>query len=136
MVKIEITATLSQPIEKAWDAYTQPEHIVNWNFASDTWHCPKATNDVRVGGKLCARMEAKDGSMGFDFEGTYDEIKEHKLLSYQLEDGRSVQTTFTESNGQTEVTTVFDAEDENSAEMQKQGWQAILNNFKSYAESL
>lgn len=135
MTNIEIIAAISAPIEKVWNLYTNPEHITHWNFASEDWHCPSATNDLKVGGKLSSRMEAKDGSMGFDFTGTYTEIHENELLAYTLEDGRHVKTTFTQNGEEIEVKTIFEAEDENSAEMQKQGWQAILNNFKKYAEA-
>lgn len=134
-IQITIQSTILAEIEKVWDYYTRPEHITNWNFASDDWCCPKAENDLRVGGKMSYRMEAKDGSFGFDLEAVYDEVIEHKRIVYTMSDGREVSTNFESSNGSTKVTTVFDAETENPVEMQKSGWQTILNNFKKYVES-
>ena len=133
--KITIEAMISAGIRKVWDCYILPEHITNWNFASDDWHCPKAENDVQVGGKYIARMEAKDGSFGFDFEAFYDEIIDYKKVSYTMTDGRRAITNFENQNGKTKVITTFDAEKENPVEMQRTGWQAILNNFKKYVES-
>jgi len=133
--KIKIEATISADVRKVWDCFTKPEHITKWNFASDDWHCPSAENDLRVGGKLKSRMEAKDGSAGFDFEAIYDEVIEHKKISYTMTDGRQVITEFDNLNGKTKVTTTFDAENENPVEMQRSGWQAILDNFKKYVES-
>ena len=133
--KITIEALISSDVKKVWDYWTNPEHITKWNFASDDWHCPKAENDLRVGGKLKSRMEAKDGSFGFDFEAIYDEVINHKKISYNLTDERQVITFFENQNGRTKVTTTFDAENENPVEMQRTGWQAILNNFKKYVES-
>jgi uncharacterized protein YndB with AHSA1/START domain len=132
---ITVEATLNAPIEKVWDCWTNPEHITKWNFASDDWHCPKAENDLRAGGKMNSRMEAKDGSFGFDFEAIYDEVTKHKKITYTMGDGRKATTTFKNSTGNTVVTIVFDAENENPAEMQQGGWQAILNNFKKYTEA-
>jgi len=131
---ITIEALVAGPPEKVWRLYTDPEHITGWNFASDDWCCPSADNDLRVGGLYRARMEAKDGSFGFDFEATYDEVKEPELLSYTIADGRPVTTRFEATDGATKVTTTFEAEGQNPAEMQRAGWQAILNNFKRYAE--
>lgn len=133
--KIKIETTISADIKKVWDYYTKPEHITKWNFASDDWHCPKAENDLRVGGKLKSRMEAKDGSFGFDFEAIYDEVVEHKKISYTMTDGREAITNFKYQNGKTKVTTTFDAENENPVDMQRSGWQAILDNFKKYVEA-
>ena len=133
--KITIEALISSDVKKVWDYWTNPEHITKWNFASDDWYCPKAENDLRVGGKLKSRMEAKDGSFGFDFEAIYDEVINHKKISYNLTDERQVITFFENQNGRTKVTTTFDAENENPVEMQRTGWQAILNNFKKYVES-
>ena len=133
--KITIESIISANTKKVWDYYTLPEHITKWNFASDDWHCPKAENDLRVGGKLKSRMEAKDGSFGFDFEAIYDEVINHKKISYNLTDGRQVITVFENQNGKTKVTTTFDAETQNSVELQRNGWQAILDNFKKYVES-
>lgn len=132
---ITIEVSLNLPIEKVWDAWTKPEHITNWNFASEDWHCPRAENDVRTGGKFSSRMEAKDGSMGFDFAGTYDEVIEHELITYTLGD-RKVRVTFVPLGFATLVREEFEPENENSLELQKNGWQSILDNFKKYAESL
>jgi uncharacterized protein YndB with AHSA1/START domain len=135
VTKITIESVISASTKKVWDYYTLPEHITKWNFASDDWHCPKTENDLRVGGKLMSRMEAKDGSFGFDFEAIYDEVVNHKKISYNLTDGRQVITVFENQNGQTKVTTTFDAETQNSVELQRNGWQSILDNFKKYVES-
>jgi uncharacterized protein YndB with AHSA1/START domain len=122
-------------IAKAWEYYTGPEHIVNWNFASDDWCCPKASNDLKPGGKYSARMEAKDGSFGFDFEAIYDEVIPLEKIVYTMLDGRQASINFNAANKQTEVVVSFDAETQNSIELQRDGWQAILNNFKKYTES-
>lgn len=133
--KITIEATISADLKSVWRAWTNPEDIKNWNFASDDWCCPRASNDLKVGGKYMARMEAKDGSFGFDFVAIYDEVVDQKKMAYTMEDGRKVTTTFQDLGGKTKITTVFDAEKINPEEMQRQGWQAILNNFKKYVES-
>ncbi len=133
--KITIEAAVNAPIEKVWERFTGPDHITKWNFASDDWQCPWAKNDLRVGGKYAARMEAKDGSFGFEFEATYDVVKNREELTYTMGDGRKATTLFRSSGATTHVETTFDAESENSAEMQKGGWQAILDNFKKYAEA-
>ncbi|XCF05872.1 SRPBCC family protein [Tamlana crocina] len=133
--KITIEATIDRPIESVWAYYNQPEHIVNWNFASEDWHCPKAEIDLKVNGKMKSRMEAKDGSFGFDFEATYNIISEFKKIVYTIEDGRTVNIDFKDENGKTKVSVVFEAENMNPVDMQRDGWQAILNNFKAYAES-
>lgn len=135
LTKVTITATISAGINKVWDYWTNPEHITKWNFANDDWQCPKAENELRVGGKYLARMEAKDGSFGFDFEAIYDEVNEHQKLTYTMGDGRQATTDFQNLDGATRVTTTFDAETENDVEMQRVGWQAILNNFKKYVEA-
>ncbi|KAB7530534.1 activator of HSP90 ATPase [Flagellimonas olearia] len=132
---ITIDAHIAATLDKVWDFYTKPEHITQWNFADDSWHCPSAKNDLRKGGKYLARMEAKDGSFGFDFEAVYDEVIPEEKMVFTLEDGRKTVVLFEESNAETKVTITFDAEKENSLEMQKNGWQAILNNFKKYTES-
>lgn len=132
--KITIETIVDANAKKVWDAWTKPEHITNWNFASDDWQCPTATNDLRVGGKYSARMEAKDGSFGFDFEAVYNEIIELKKITYTMPDGRVATTTFNEVGNKTTVVTTFDAESENSIELQQQGWQAILNNFAQYVK--
>jgi uncharacterized protein YndB with AHSA1/START domain len=134
--KIKVEAIVNAETKKVWDSWTKPEHITKWNFASEDWHCPKAENDLRPGGKYSARMEARDGSGGFDFEAVYDEVKDQQKIIYTMADGRKSDTGFESLGGKTKVTTVFDAESENSAEMQQEGWQAILDNFKKYTEAL
>lgn len=133
--KIKIEASVSADVNKVWEYWIKPEHIVKWNFASNDWHCPSAENDLKIGGKFNSRMEAKDGSFGFDFEGTYDEVIEHNKITYSLEDGRQAKTSFEQIGDKTTITTSFDAENENPVEMQRDGWQAILNNFKTYVEA-
>lgn len=133
--EIIISTDIKQSVQKIWNYWTEPDHIIKWNFASDDWCCPLAQNDLVVGGKYNARMEAKDGSFGFDFEAVYDEIIEHEKIAYTLADGRKVTTTFKKLNGTTKVSTTFEAESENPIEMQRDGWQSILNNFKKYVES-
>jgi uncharacterized protein YndB with AHSA1/START domain len=133
--KLTVGATINAPVEKVWKLMNEPQHIVKWNFASDDWHSPHAENDLRVGGKLLARMEAKDGSFGFDFEAVYDKVEKFKQIAYTLGDGRKVEITFETENNTTKITEVFEAESENSPEMQQQGWQAIMNNFKKYVEA-
>jgi uncharacterized protein YndB with AHSA1/START domain len=134
--KITVEATISAPVSKVWEAWTLPEHITKWYFASEDWHAPYAENDLRPGGKFTTRMEAKDGSFGFDFGGIYDEVKHNEAISYTLGDGRTVSILFTAAGDQTTVTETFEAEGQNPIEMQRGGWQAILNNFKKYAEFL
>lgn len=134
MAKITIESVITANPKKIWESWTDPKHITKWNFANDDWQCPKASNDLKVGGKYSARMEAKDGSFGFEFEAIYDEVIEQKKITYTMGDGRKATTNFEDLGGKTKVTTIFDAEKENSEEMQKQGWQAILNNFKKYVE--
>ena len=135
MAKITIESTVSASPAKVWESWTEPKHITKWNFAADTWQCPRASNDLRVGGKYSARMEAKDGSFGFDFDAVYDEVVAQKKMTYTLGDGRKVSTQFEDLGGKTKITTVFDAETQNPEEMQRQGWQSILSNFKKYVES-
>lgn len=131
---ITVEATIHAPVTKVWDMWTKPNHITQWNNASEDWHTPKAENDLRVGGKFLSRMEAKDGSVGFDFEGIYDEVKIHELISYSMSDGRKVNIQFKDQGDATTVTETFDAEQTHSIEMQRGGWQAILDNFKKYVE--
>lgn len=133
-MKISVSVVLAEPIEKVWEAYTSPADIVKWNFASDDWHCPTAAVDLRVGGSFSSRMEAKDGSFGFNFEGTYTEVVEHKLFRYAFGD-RSASVTFSQTPEGVRVEVSFDAEDENSADQQREGWQAILDNFASHVKS-
>ncbi len=134
MDKIVVTATIHAPIEKVWDCYTSPTHIVNWNFADPSWHCPRAQNDMKIGGTYKARMEAKDGSFGFDFEAVYTEINEGKRFTFEF-GGRTSTYEFNELGADTLVSITFDPETENSIELQKNGWQLILNNFKHYTEN-
>lgn len=133
--KITVETTVKAPVEKVWEKYSSPEHIVKWNSASDDWHTAKAENDLRTGGRFLSRMEARDGSAGFDFEGVYDEVKTNKRIAYTMTDGRRAEITFTDENNETGMRVTFDAESENPVEMQREGWQAILDNFKQYAET-
>ncbi|HEV7381258.1 MAG TPA: SRPBCC family protein [Dyadobacter sp.] len=132
---ITVETTVNAPVEKVWDYWTSPEHIVQWNSASDDWHTPKAENDPRTGGKFSSRMEARDGSFGFDFEGVYDEVQPGSLIVYSLGDGRQVRIIFEKQGDQTKVIESFDAEDQNPIDMQRAGWQAILDNFKKHTEA-
>ena len=132
--KITVSAIINEEIKKVWDFYTHPNHIIKWNFADPSCHCPKASNDMKVGGKYFARMEAKDGSFGFDFEAIYDEIEIGKSFVYSFGD-RKAKVKFNDLGNTTEIVIEFDAENENPVEMQKIGWQMILNNFKNYTET-
>ncbi len=132
--KITIKTLIAASRQKVWDYYTKPEHITKWNFADPSWHCPSAKNDMRVGGRYIARMEAKDGSFGFDFDAVYTEINFGENFTYEF-GGRSATVEFREINGMTEVTITFDPEDEHPIEMQKNGWQSILDNFEKYTET-
>ena len=133
-MKITVSTTINAPIEKVWSAWTTPEDICNWNAASDEWHTPNAINDLRVNGTFSYRMEAKDGSMGFDLNGTYSVVEHHERIDHFFEDGREITTHFNSNGDTTEVTEAFDAETMNPVELQQQGWQAILDNFKRYVE--
>jgi uncharacterized protein YndB with AHSA1/START domain len=133
---ITVEATVNAPVEKVWDAWNESEHVKKWCFASDDWHMPSAEHEFKVGGKFKNRMEAKDGSFGFDLEGTYLVITTSKFVEYAMADGRHVKITFTALGNTTTVTEAFEAESENPIEMQQAGWQAILNNFKKYTETL
>jgi uncharacterized protein YndB with AHSA1/START domain len=132
--KITIQVTVSANKQKVWDYYTKPQHITKWNFAAPSWHCPSASNDLKVGGRYIARMEAKDGSFGFDFDAVYTEIFETEKFSYEF-GGRQASVEFKNQNGLTEVTITFDPETENPIELQRNGWMAILENFKKYTET-
>lgn len=132
--QITIEASVKAPSEKVWELWTTPEDITKWSHASDDWHTTKAENDLRKGGKFLSRMEAKDGSMGFDFSGVYDEVITHKSIVYTLDDGRKVRISFQENAGETHISQTFEAENENPVNMQRDGWQAILDNFKKYVE--
>jgi uncharacterized protein YndB with AHSA1/START domain len=123
------------PVEKVWKCWSSPEDITQWNSASPDWHTPFAENDLRPGGKFVSRMEAKDGSVGFDFGGVYEEVITNQRISYIIGDGRKVTVEFTPLENETRVVESFEAEEVNSIELQRGGWQAILNNFKNYVES-
>ncbi|MEX2592617.1 MAG: SRPBCC domain-containing protein [Anditalea sp.] len=133
---ITVETNINAPVEKVWKIWTEPKHITKWNSASEDWHTPRAENDLEVGKKFLSRMEAKDGSAGFDFEGVYEDVKTHELIAYTLGDDRKVRIIFTSEGNSTKVTETFDAENTNPIEMQQSGWQAILDNFKQYVESL
>jgi uncharacterized protein YndB with AHSA1/START domain len=133
---ITIETIVKAPVEKVWESWTNPNHIMQWNNASEDWHITKAENDVRVGGNFMSRMEAKDGSFGFDFGGTYDEVKPNQLIEYTIGDGRKVKITFSENGNETKVVETFETENTNPIEMQRSGWQSILDNFKKYTESI
>ena len=132
--QITVETKVQASVEKVWKYWTEPTHITNWNSASDDWHTPYAENDLRVGGKFLSRMEAKDGSFGFDFGGIYDDVILHEVIAYTLGDGRKVKITFKGKENETEVMVTFDVETENPIELQQQGWQAILDHFKKYTE--
>ncbi len=132
---ITVKNTVNAPIEKIWSCWTKPEHIIKWNNASDDWHTPRAENELWVGGKFISRMEARDGSAGFDFGGVYDEVKTNELIAYTMDDGRKVKINFTSQGNTTKVVETFEAENENSIEIQQGGWQAILDSFKKYTET-
>jgi uncharacterized protein YndB with AHSA1/START domain len=134
MNTITVKNTIKSDIEKAWQYWTDPNHIVNWNFATNEWHCPAAINDLNPGGKFSWRMEAKDGSMAFDYSGVYESVEKHKKIRKRLDDGRLVHISFSEIDGKTELVETFEP-DQNDPELQRQGWQAILDNFKNYVES-
>ncbi|GEC78721.1 SRPBCC family protein [Flavobacterium aquatile] len=132
MITVKTTVTAS--IEKAWDFWTNPKHITKWNNASDDWHCPKALNDLKTGGKFSFTMAAKDNSMSFDFEGTYTNVIEFKLIEYTIVDGRKVKISFEETQNGIEIIESFEPETMNPENLQRQGWQSIIDNFKKYAE--
>ena len=133
---ITVETTINAELNKVWDCWTKPEHIIKWNFASNDWHCPKAKNDLRPKGSFSWRMEAKDGSIGFDFSGTYEKIIEKELITYNMSDGRQASITFSESGNEVRLVETFAAESTHTDEQQKAGWQAILENFKAYVESI
>lgn len=133
--QITVTATVNAPIEKVWKAWSTPADITQWCNASDDWHAPKAENALRAGGAFSTRMEAKDGSFGFDWGGVYDEVETNKVIAYTMGDGRKCRITFTADGNSTTIVESFDPETQNPIEMQRDGWQAILNNFKKYTEA-
>ncbi len=132
--KITVETTVNAPMEKVWDMFNSPEHITKWCAASEDWHTSKCETDFREGGHHYSRMEAKDGSFGFDFEWDFTKIKEHELVEYTLGDDRKVSVQYAQTDGGVQITQTFEAEDTNPVEMQRVGWQAILDNFKKYAE--
>lgn len=132
-VVLKVSTEVAVSAKKAWELFNDPLHIVNWNTASPEWHTPSARNDMRVNGQFSYRMEAKDGSVGFDFNGVYTEVDPHRSFSYMMDDGRKATVLFTEKKDSTIVETSFDAEAENSLDLQQGGWQAILDNYKLYA---
>lgn len=131
---ITIQATINAPIDRVWKYWNTPEDIECWNAASPDWHCPKAQNDLRSGGRFVYTMAARDGSVSFDFAGVYTIVKYHELIRYTLEDGRQVSVSFSSQGNRTEIVEIFEAEGTHSVEMQQAGWQAILNNFKKFTE--
>src|SRR5882724_8453597 len=132
---VTVENTVKAPVEKVWTLWSGPEHITKWNNASDDWHTPRAENDLRTGGKFSARMEAKDGSFGFDFGGVYDKVVTNELIEYTIGDGRKVIVQFGSNGNETKIVETFEAEGTNPIEMQRGGWQAILDSFKKYAEA-
>ncbi|MFC0237197.1 SRPBCC family protein [Fictibacillus phosphorivorans] len=134
-VTITVDTTVNKPVAEVWKYWTEPQHITGWSFASDEWHAPKAENDLRDGGRFLTRMEAKDGSFGFDFSGKYDEVKTNEYIAYTLDDGRKVTITFVGLENVTKVVETFEAEATNPVEMQEAGWQAFMDNFKRYSEA-
>ena len=134
-MEISIETTVNAPIEHVWSAWTKPDHIKRWNYASDDWHCPEANIDLSVGATFSYRMEAKDGSLAFDFRGTFTAIDANRLIEYALEDGRKVRITFSKTEQGVRVVETFEAENELAAIQQKEGWQSILNNFKRHVEA-
>lgn len=133
---ITIETVVKKPMNQIWEKWTLPEHIMKWNHASEDWHSPSAENDLRVGGSFTYKMAAKDGSYSFDFAGVYDEVILNRIIAYTLGDGRKVITKFIEEVEGVKIIMTFEAEDTNSPEIQKSGWQAILDNFRRYAESV
>ncbi|RYY54398.1 MAG: polyketide cyclase [Chitinophagaceae bacterium] len=132
---LTVSTRVNLPVEKVWKYWSAPEDIKQWNNASDDWHTPAATNDLRVGGQFSSTMAARDGSMSFEFGGEYSRVEEHKVIEYALGDGRQVKILFEGDGDSTTVTETFDPEGTNPLEMQQAGWQAIINNFKRYAEA-
>jgi len=131
---ITVETVVNAPIDKVWKCWTEPSHITQWAFASDDWEASDAENDVRVGGKFATVMSAKDKSASFEFGGVYTDVKHHELIAYEMEDGRKVSVQFTPVADGIKVTETFDMESENSEELQRSGWQAILDNFKKHTE--
>ncbi len=133
--KITVESFVKAPLDRVWKAWSNPDDIKQWNAAQDDWHTTRSTVDLREGGKFSARMEAKDGSQGFDFEGSFTRIVPNKTIAYRMSDGREVIVEFAERAGGVHVSETFDPESENTPELQRQGWQAILDNFKRHVET-
>lgn len=134
MEKVKVEVEVSQTIDRVWQFWVEPSHIKKWNFAAESWECPEASNNLEVNGRFKVRMSAKDKSSGFDFEGTYTNIEKFKLIEYKMDDGREVRIEFEDLGSFVRVSEFFDPETVNSIDIQKQGWQAILDNFKKYCE--
>ena len=134
-MKITVETLVKAKLNQVWDAWNNPEDIKQWNAAQEDWHTTQSTVDLREGGKFVSRMEARDGSAGFDFEGTYTRVVPHQAIEYRMSDGREVQVEFLERAGGVLVKETFDAETENPPELQRTGWQAILDNFGRYVEA-
>lgn len=135
-MKIKVDVLANASLEESWKCFTQPEHIVNWNAASEDWCCPSAHSDLKAGGSFSYRMEARDGSMGFDFSGQFIAVEPLKHLSILLDDNRTLEVWFEEQIGGVRVTEEFEAEQENEPELQRMGWQAILDGYKIYCQSV
>lgn len=136
MDNITLNITILADVEKVWQLYTEPKHILKWNFAEETWHCTKAENDVKIGGNFNYRMESKKEKFGFNFAGTYDEVIPFELLKFHLDDGRHVEVRFNKIDDHTtEIVEIFQPENDNLIDMQRDGWYAILNNFHKYVEN-
>ncbi len=133
-VSITVETTVAVSPELAWAYWTEPRHITQWNQASDDWHTPSAEQDLRVGGRFSSRMESRDGKFGFDFGGVYDAVEPYGLIAYTIDDGRKVSVLFDTVRGGTQITETFEAEAENSVDLQRAGWQAILDSYKRYVE--
>jgi uncharacterized protein YndB with AHSA1/START domain len=133
---ITVQTIVKAPMQKVWECWNEPQHITQWAFADDSWEAPAAENDLRVGGKFKTTMAAKDKSSSFDFTGTYTAVNEHENIEYEMDDnGRHVKVVFTEVPEGVKIIETFDPENENSEEMQRNGWQAMLENFKKHVES-
>jgi uncharacterized protein YndB with AHSA1/START domain len=134
-VVISVKTAVNSPIDKVWEFWTSPEHITKWSYASEDWHTPHAVNDLRQGGKFHSRMEAKDGSVGFDFDGIYDAVVPKEYIEYHIGDGRNVKISFRSDGNITNVIETFEAESTNPIDLQRGGWQSILDNFRKYTEA-
>jgi len=132
--ELKVETVINAALPKVWDCWVDPDHIVQWNHATDDWHSPSAENDLRVGGRFKAVMAAKDGSASFDFDGVYTNIETHQMIEYTMSDGRNVKVTFEQLGNDIKVVELFEAENTHSHDLQINGWQAILDNFKTHAE--